>query len=81
MLRYILDVGAGRQHQRPRQAKVGEQRLALLGKQWFAIAEQRERHIAQRQPIMRRQAGSGLTRLHRLGWGGTMVCPACRASL
>ena len=32
-------------------------------------------------PIMRRQAGSGLTRLHRLGWGGTMVCPACRASL
>ena len=50
MLRYILDVGAGRQHQRPRQAKVGEQRLALLSKQRFAIAEQRERHIAQRQP-------------------------------
>ena len=35
MLRYILNVGAGRQDERPGQAEVGEQRLALLGKQFM----------------------------------------------
>ena len=38
-------------------------------------------HAEHLGPIIWRQAGSGLTRLHRLGWGGTMVWPACRASL
>ena len=81
MLRYILNVGAGRQDERPRQAEVGEQRLALLGKQRLAVTKQRQRDVARARPIMRRQAGSGLTRLHRLGCGGMIVCPACRASL
>ena len=67
MRRYILNVGAGRQHQRPRQAKMGEQRLALLGKQWFAIAEQRERHIAQRQP---HHAAAGRVRADKAAQAG-----------
>ena len=39
------------------------------------------RTLRRARPIMRRQAGSGLMRLHKLGCGVTMVCPACRASL
>ena len=49
MLRYILNVGAGRQDERPGQAEVGEQRLALLGKQRLAVTEQRQCNVAQGQ--------------------------------
>ena len=49
MLFQVIDVGGGGQHQRPRQAEVGEQRLPLLGEQRLAVTEQRQRHVAQAQ--------------------------------
>ena len=45
----VLDVGAGREHQRPRKPKMGEQRLAQLAEQRLAVAQQRQAHVAQRE--------------------------------
>ena len=46
----VPDPGGGGQNQRPRQAKVGEQRLALFPEHRAAVLQKRQRHVAQRKP-------------------------------
>ena len=69
MLRDILNIRAGRKHQRTRQAEMRKQRLALLGKQRLAVTQQGQPHVAQRQPHHTRAVGVGADKAAQAGLG------------
>ena len=69
VFRDILNIGAGRKHQRTRQAEMRKQCLALLGKQRLAVAQQGQAHVAQRQPHHARAVGVGADQAAQAGLG------------